>query len=369
MQDQRRQMLRRLQFENEVRRWNQSPDVQDIITNRSRLINNTNRYFTGNDRHQLRQIQLMDQEMWDLLFGGQYSEYLHADASVYGRRIIQSLQMNHGFEVLDISLLVDENVGQGGIHQMIFFISVYPHQSIRYGHMVRYDVVEGSEQYEIIEDLFRATGYNPNAVVGECSEYEMLDVLADEYEMLDLLHYVFLRGIHSRQFQLDDGYLIHEHAFVGLNRRLLEQPQHNVNDYDNDDNDDNDDNEDNEDNDDNEDNELDYVVAIHPPPPPQNHYNMAEIYHRIVNNENNQMNQVDYQEQVAARRNENNQMWYNLVDNFQNNQQARAAQHDAIFEDQNNIIGYWMENDARVNEYLDIMNERAQINNVARIQG
>jgi hypothetical protein len=80
------------------------------------------------------------------------------------------------------------------------------------------------------------------------------------------------------------------------------------------------------------------------------------------------MNPDDYQEQVAARRNENNQMWYNLVNNFQQNQQAQAAQH-AIFEDQNNIIGYWMENDARVNEYLDIMNERAQINNVARIQG
>lgn len=358
---QRRQMLRQLQFENEVRRWNQSPDVQDIIRNRSRLINNTNGYFTGNDRHQLRQIQLMDQEMWDLLFGGQYGEYLHADASVYGTRIIQDMQMNDGFEVLDISLLVNENVEHGGIHQMIFFISVYPHQSMRYGHMVRYDVVEGSEQYEIIEDLFRATGDNPNAVVGECSEYEMLEVLADEYEMLDLLHYVFLRGIHSRQFQLDGGHLIHEHAFVGLNRRLREQPQHNYNDYYDD--------EDNEDNDDDNDDEPIYAAAIPPPPPPpQNDYNLAEIYHRIVNNENNQMNHIDYQEQVAARRNENNQMWYNLVDNFQQDQQAQAAQH-AIFEDQNNIIGYWMENDARVNEYLDIMNERAQINNVARIQG
>jgi len=173
-----------------------------------------------------------------------------------------------------------------------------------------------------------------------------------------LLHYVFLRGIDSRRFHLDGEDLIRDHPFVGLNRRLREDVDYE--DYIDSENDD--------DSDDEENNPVDnvYVAAI--PPPPQNRYNLAEIYNRIINNENNQMNPDDYQEQVAARRNENNQMWYNLVNNFQQNQQAQAAQH-AIFEDQNNIIGYWMENDARVNEYLDIMNERAQINNVARIQG
>lgn len=355
MQDRRRQ----IQFDNEVRRWNQLPDVQNIIGGRSRLINNTNGYFTGNHRHQLRQIQLTDQETWDLLFGGQYGDYLHVDASAYGRRIIQEMQENAGFEVIDISLLVDENVGQGGIHQMIFFINVYPHQSMRYGHMVRYDVADDSEQYEIIEDFFRVTGDNPNAVVGACSEYEMLEALADEYEMLDLLHYVFLRGIDSRRFHLDGEDLIRDHPFAGLNRRLREDVDYeDENDSDDDDDDDHDD--DSED-DDEENNPVDnvYVAAI--PPPPQNRYNLAEIYNRIVNNENNP---VDYREHVVARRNENNQAWYNIVGNHQDNQQA----HHALFEDQNNIIGYWMENDARVNEYLDIVNARQNIN-VARIQG
>ena len=252
-------------FDADVRDWNGRHDIQERLHHMSRIINNTNNYHTGDRRHYMRSIQVVEQGVWELLFGGQFGQYLHADASAYGERIIRDIaQSQYCLEQLEISLLFDENVEEGGIHQAIFFIHVSPHQAMRYGHMVRYDVAEGSEQYEIIEDIFRL-GNDPNAIVAQCCEYDMLELLADEYEMQDLLHYVLLPGVHSRRFAEgeDDG-------------------------------------------EDDGEEEVEEEVLANP---------------AIV-----------------------------VPDG--------AGGGGGLFEQYNNIIGYWLENDNRVNEYIDIMQSR-----------
>ena len=280
-------------FDADVRDWNSRPDVQAQLHHRSRIINNTNNYHTGDRHHQLRSIQVVEQGVWDLLFGGQFGQYLHADALAYSERIIRDITQSHYcLEQLEVSLLLNENVEDGGIHQAIFFIHVTPHRAMQYGHMVCYDVAEGDEQYEIIEDIFRL-GDDPNAIVGSCCELDMLELLADENEMQELLHYVFLpevvAGVHSRRFIVEDRADFPDHSISGLNRRLLE-------------------------------------LENHP----------------VIVNDGDEEEEEEEEEEVPAN-------------------PAIVVANGAgglLFEQYNNIIGYWLENDNRVNEYINIVQGR-----------
>jgi hypothetical protein len=205
-----------------AREWNASPDVQEELRRRVNIINNTQDYYTGNNAHCFRSIQMTNADNWDLLFGGPYAQYLHNDAAEYGAKMIHNANDPNAplvFETLYISLLLQQNV-RPGVHRVIFIIYADPHHAMLYGHMVRYEVEDAGEQYHSIENLFDVE--TPREIVERCTEYDILSFLADEYEMRDLLG-VFLRGLNSQQFvENDPDYPIYPHACSGMLRGLLE---------------------------------------------------------------------------------------------------------------------------------------------------
>ena len=336
-----------------AREWNASPDIQDELRERTDIINNTNNYHTGNRIHHLRSIQMVNSDNWDLLFGGPYAQYLHNDAAEYGAKMIHNANDPNAplvFETLYVSLLLQENV-RPGVHRVIFIIYAYPHHAMLYGHMVCYEVEDAGEQYHSIENLFDVE--TPRVIIEECTEYDILSFLADEYEMRYLLQGVFLRGLNSQRFvENDPDHPIYPHACSGMLRGLLElgnprrrddemlpaAPAPVVADA-------------------AEEAEDAYEIIAIPPPPPRPIINndIAQIYQFYYNNERDEGD--NYREAVRARRAENNQVWNDLRDD--NYHHHRAAAHDDVIDNRDgNIIGYWLENDYRINQYLDIQEER-----------
>jgi hypothetical protein len=100
------------------------------------------------------------------------------------------------------------------------------------------------------------------------------------------------------------------------------------------------------------------IIAIPPPPPrPMINNDIAQIYQFYYNNERDEGD--NYREAVRARRAENNQVWNDLRDDNYHHHRAAAAAHDDVIDNRDgNIIGYWLENDYRINQYLDIQEER-----------
>jgi hypothetical protein len=326
-----------------AREWNASPDVQEELRRRVNILNNTQDYYTGNNAHCFRSIQMTNADNWALLFGGPYAQYLHNDAAEYGAKMIQNANDPNAplvFETLYVSLLLQQNV-RPGVHRVIFIIYADPHHAMLYGHMVRYEVEDAGEQYHSIENLFDVE--TPRVIVEKCTEYDILSFLADEYEMRDLLG-VFLRGLNSQQFvENDPDYPIYPHACSGMLRGLLALA-HNR-----------------------RDDELLPAApapvaddAAPPPPPPIINNDIAQIYQFYYNNERDEGD--NYREAVRARRAENNQVWNDLRDDnyyYHHRSAAAAAAHDDVIDNRDgNIIGYWLENDYRINQYLDIQEER-----------
>lgn len=352
-----------------AREWNASPDVQEELRRRVNIINNTQHYYTGNNAHCFRSIQMTNADNWDLLFGGPYAQYLHNDAAEYGAKMIQNANDPPNaplvFETLYVSLLLQQNV-RPGVHRVIFIIYADPHHAMLYGHMVRYEVEDAGEQYHSIENLFDVE--TPRVIVERCTEYDILSFLADEYEMRDLLG-VFLRGLNSQQFvENDPDYPIYPHACSGMLRGLLElgNPRRregellpaapapaapvvaDAADAD-----------DAADVDEAAEEDVYEIIAIPPPPPrPMINNDIAQIYQFYYNNERDEGD--NYREAVRARRAENNQVWNDLRDdNYHHHHRAAAAAHDDVIDNRDgNIIGYWLENDYRINQYLDIQEER-----------
>lgn len=329
-----------------ARDWNARPDIQDELRERTDIINNTNNYHTGNRIHHLRSIQMVNSDNWDLLFGGPYAPYLHNDAAEYGTRMIHDANYPPAsgvVETLNVSLLFEANV-RPGVHQVIFIIHADPHRAMHYGHIVRYEVEDAGEQHQAIENLFNANS-PPRVIIEECTEYDILSFLADEYEMQYLLQGVFLRGLNSQRFvENDPDHPIYPHACSGMLRGLLElgNPRHH-------------------------DDEMLPAApapmvadAAPPPPPPIINNDIAQIYQFYYNNERDEGD--NYREAVRARGAENNQVWNDLRDdNYYYHH--RAAAHDDVIENRDgNIIGYWLENDYRINQYLDIQEERERNN-------
>jgi hypothetical protein len=324
-----------------ARVWNADPDIQDELRRRVNIVNNTQDYYTGTNVHCFRSIQMTNADNWDLLFGGPYAQYLHNDAAEYGAKMIHDANDPNAplvFETLYVSLLLQQNV-RPGVHRVIFLIYADPHHAMLYGHMVRYEVEDAGEQYHSIENLFDVE--TPRVIVEKCTEYDILSFLADEYEMRDLLG-VFLRGLNSQQFvENDPDYPIYPHACSGMLRGLLElgNPRR-------------------------RDDEMLPAApapvvadAAPPPPPPIINNDIAQIYQFYYNNERDEGD--NYREAIRARRAENNQVWNDLRDDNYHHHRAAAAAHDDVIDNRDgNIIGYWLENDYRINQYLDIQEER-----------
>ena len=335
-----------------ARRWNERPGIQDELRSRASIVNNTDNYYTGNRVHHLRSIQMVSLEDWNLLFGGPYAAYVHRNAAEYGRRMI--LEMVNGTvpisEDLNVSLLLEENV-RPGVHRAVFIIHANSHRAMCYGHMVCYDVAAAGQSHQRIEEMF---DINSNAVIEQCTEYDILSLLADEDEMRDLLDLVFLRGFETQRFDENDpDHPIHQHMCAGILQNLLA--------LDNDRGaaavaiaDDEESDADDEESD-AADAEIQYAI---PPPPPINDF--AQIY-----NFYNEYNNENYQQEAEARREEDEEFWYDLREGNDNHDDEHPAAVAAVADPENNIIGYWFENDHRANEYLDIQEEQQRRNRAA----
>jgi hypothetical protein len=252
-----------------------------------------------------------------------------------------------------VSLLLEENV-RPGVHEAIFMIHVTPHRATRYGHMVRYEFEEGSQQQQIIEAVFDIN--SPATLVEQCTEYDILSFLACEYEMQELLHGVFLQGMNSKRFPGEH----YHHDCSGLLLNLLALGRGRA-----------------EEAEEAEDDAIAYPYQV-PPPPRVNDF--AQIYRAEIGNDGADPNadpdadalfelgnqeydiwadiaganaaaaadNQDYGENnnnaaLARRREENNRAWEN-VDIIPGN----------LFEHQGNIIGYWLQNNDRINEFIEI---------------
>ena len=306
----------------QVLAWNSRQEVKDEIHVRSANINNTGQYQTGNVRHQLVSIQMVDQYDWDDLFGGEYAEYVPDEVQRYAARLINDANHSEvGVEQLEVALLISENVYGEGVDEAIFLIYVNPHQAFRYGHMVRYELYPGSEQYDRIEAIFDLT---VNAIITECNEYDMLGLLAERDEMNRLMHEVFMPGVRSRIYAVPPQE-VRAHICSGLTRDILLLPNQVA--------------------------EEEEQIAI-PVPPPVNDF--AAIYHDIIiENDGAYNNENEYRDRAVARGVENNQMW-----DYIRNMHPQAHANVDIFENQENIIPYWLENNNMINDYLDLQDER-----------
>jgi hypothetical protein len=346
-QARREQLIRAVNLhDEEVLAWNSRQEVKDEIHVRSANINNTSRYHSGNLRHQLVSIQMVDQADWDDLFGGEYAELVPDEVHTYAARLIH--EANHSnvcVEHLEVALLINVNVNDDGIDEAIFFIYVNPHQAFRYGHMVRYDLYPDSEQYDRIGDIFDLTG---NAFVSECTEYDMLGLLAERYQVNCLMQEVFMPGVRSRLYALPPQE-VPDHPCCGITRDLLLLPNRE---------------EAVEEEWDEEWDEEEEQIAI-PPPPPVNDF--AGIYHDIVMENGGYNNENEYRGRAVARGVENYQMLGRILNNHQPEEYPHAQEH--IFENQENIIPYWLENNDRVNAYLDLEEERRREAEHDRIRG
>jgi hypothetical protein len=366
LNEDRQEYLRniRAQFEQqdqEVREWNSSRDVQDQLRARSNLINNTDNYQTGNDVHHLRTVQMVEVEVWQSLFRGRAVNH---EAIQYAFQIMREYnnpdtEFNTGN--LQVSLLLEENV-RPGVHEAIFMIHVTPHCATHHGHMVRYEFEEGSQQQQIIEAIFDIN--SPATIVEQCNEFDILSSLACEYEMQELLHGVFLQGMNSKRFPGEH----YHHDCSGLLLNLLALGRNRA-----------------EEEEEEEDDAIAYPYQV-PPPPRVNDF--AEIYRAQLGNdggadadaepdadadadalfelgnqefdiwadiaganaaaaadnqEYGENNNNNYQAAVARRREENRRAWEN-IDVIPGN----------LFEHQGNIIGYWLQNNDRINQLMDI---------------
>jgi hypothetical protein len=342
----REQLIRAVNLhDEEVLAWNSRQEVKDEIHVRSANINNTSGYHSGNLRHQLVSIQMVDQADWDDLFGGEYAELVPDELHTYAARLIH--EANHSnlcVEHLEVALLINVNVNDDGIDDAIFFIYVNPHQAFRYGHMVRYDLYPDSEQYARIGAIFDLSG---NAIITECTEYDMLGLLAERDQVNCLMQEVFMPGVRSRLYALPPQE-VPDHPCCGITRDLLLLPNR-------------DEAVAEAEQDEAEDEEQ---IAI-PPPPPVNDF--GRIYQDVIMEyDDEDDNPNEYRERVLERGVENIQMWNNIRNNYRPEEHRAPEQ---IFDNQENIIQYWLENNDRVNEYLALQEERRREAEHDRIRG
>jgi hypothetical protein len=159
-----------------------------------------------------------------------------------------------------------------------------------------------------------------------------------------------LRGFETQRFDENDpDHPIHRHMCAGILQDLLALDNHRaVADVDVEESDD-----DEESDADAADAEIQYAI---PPPPPINDF--AQIFHFY-----NEYNNENYQQEAEARREEDEEFWYDLREGGGNddNQDAYPAAGAAVADPADpeyNIIRYWFENDHQANEYLDIQEEQ-----------
>ena len=248
------------EYERQTTEWNRSNQVREMRSRRHAAVNNTPEYYTGNDIHHLRSLQMCDQDDWNELFGREILDpYLHEYAQA---SLDWSCDETHTLMFagqMDVSLLMQENF-RPGVHLAILFIYLAPHRHFRDGHAIQMEFGEGSHTHQILHRMFDVNNGDGHVIVQQATEYQMLGYLADDDEAMDLLHSCFLEPdfapMRFSYIEGDDEYIVNPYA----------EDNHMWHEF----ADDNDDD--------------DNAGARMPPPPPIN--NFAEIYQAHLGNDN-----------------------------------------------------------------------------------
>jgi hypothetical protein len=177
------------EYERITEEWNQSNEVQERQDRRSRLINNTDGYRTGNRIHHILAIQMYDHAEWNELFG---HENLDPVLREYAQASIDHAQdETHTLRFagqMEVSMIMQENY-RPGVHVAVFIVHLTPHRRFYDGHMIQKEFGEGSRIHQTITRLFDT---NTRAIVFQATQYNLLEYLANDDEALELLHYCFL---------------------------------------------------------------------------------------------------------------------------------------------------------------------------------
>ena len=166
-------------------------DIRNQFRDRIAMINNADRYHTGDNVVQCRTIQMCDPEDWIALFGSERHIYPYAQRCMdYDQD--ETRTVPYAGE-LEVSMLLEENVTPG-VHRAVFIVYVNPHQQFYDGHLIEMEYGEGSYRHQTINRMFA------HAIVQEFTEYQILAFLADDTEMNSLLYGYFLDGFNPMRF-------------------------------------------------------------------------------------------------------------------------------------------------------------------------
>lgn len=171
--------------------YHTNADIRNRFRDRLAMINNTDRYHTGDNVVQCRTIQMCDPEDWIALFGSEQQVYPYAQRCMdYDQD--ETRTVPYAGE-LEVSLLLEENATPG-IHRAVFIVYVTPHQQFYDGHLIEMEYGEGSNRQQTINRMFA------HAIVQEFTESRILAFLADDIEMNSLLYGYFLDGFNPMRF-------------------------------------------------------------------------------------------------------------------------------------------------------------------------
>ena len=166
-------------------------DIRNLFRDRLAMINNADRYHTGDNVVQCRTIQMCDPEDWIVLFGSEQYIYPYAQRCMdYDQDETRTVPY---VGELEVSMLLEENVTPG-VHRAVFIVYVNPHQQFYDGHLIEMEYGEGSYRHQTINRMFA------HAIVQEFTEYQILAFLADDTEMNSLLYGYFLDGFNPMRF-------------------------------------------------------------------------------------------------------------------------------------------------------------------------
>jgi hypothetical protein len=173
--------------------YHTNADIRNRFRDRLAMINNTDRYHTGDNVVQCRTIQMCDPEDWIALFGSEQQVYPYAQRCMdYDQD--ETRTVPYAGE-LEVSLLLEENATlTPGIHRAVFIVYVTPHQQFYDGHLIEMEYGEGSYRQQTINRMFA------HAIVQEFTESRILAFLADDIEMNSLLYGYFLDGFNPMRF-------------------------------------------------------------------------------------------------------------------------------------------------------------------------
>jgi hypothetical protein len=173
--------------------YHTNADIRNRFRDRLAMINNTDRYHTGDNVVQCRTIQMCDPEDWIALFGSEQQVYPYAQRCMdYDQD--ETRTVPYAGE-LEVSLLLEENATlTPGIHRAVFIVYVTTHQQFYDGHLIEMEYGEGSYRQQTINRMFA------HAIVQEFTESRILAFLADDAEMNSLLYGYFLDGFNPMRF-------------------------------------------------------------------------------------------------------------------------------------------------------------------------